>query len=212
MCLRVRVRVRVCGQLAKEADYPESLLQVQPRLVQMDHARQVVGELAAGTAGIVSRRSVAEAIDAVQSSALTQHTFLIEMHRSAHAALLDTLKAQQDAAAAALEEYVSVTSKAEAHFQQSLSEAKRGAKSDAIDRVLSVRDELLLSEKLSQERYRKRVAATTTAVMEALRRITEREPGAKSPIAAIQLPAEPPPGENGGRGGAGAARPRAPWQ
>ena len=60
--------------LDREQSYPDVLLKAQPSLAQVDHMRQAVGELASGMNGAVSRRSVAEAIDAVANAALAQHT------------------------------------------------------------------------------------------------------------------------------------------
>ena len=56
--------------LALDESYPDELLRVQPKLIQLDHVRQPAGELAAGgSGGAVARRSVAEAIDAVAGGA-----------------------------------------------------------------------------------------------------------------------------------------------
>ena len=116
-----------------------------------------------------SSRSVAEAIDAVANSALSQHTIQLEQQRTKHAKLLDTLLSQQAAAKAALDEYSSITNAKIAQFKAAVAEAKRTGKTEAnVDRVLAQRQELLTNEKVCQERYRGRMADSIAAVREAL--------------------------------------------
>jgi hypothetical protein len=156
--------------LMGDASYPDSLLRAQPSLVQVDHMRQPAGELAAGMTGVISRRSVAEAIDAIANAALAQHAVQLERHRSAHASLLDALREQEAEAAHALEEYKSITSKAEDIFRDAIAEAKRaGSKSEvAVNRVLDRRKELLESERKSKERYRAKLHGSFENVQHAL--------------------------------------------
>lgn len=136
--------------------------------------RQPIGELAAGMAGgAVSRRTVGEAIDAVANAALAQHAVNIERHRSAHVELLQTLQAQQEEASRALEDYRSVTKRAEELFRQAVADLRRTGKSEAsVDQVLERRKELLESELKSQERYRERAERANEAVNEALKKIS----------------------------------------
>ena len=161
--------------LAGDESYPDELLRVQPKLYQLDHMRQAAGELAAGMhGGAVSSRSVAEAIDAVANSALSQHAVKLEQHRAKHAKLLDTLLMQQEAAAAALDEYAKITNAKISQFKQSISEAKRTGKGESsVDKVLTFRNELLTNEKICQERYRGRMADSIAAVREALAKLQE---------------------------------------
>lgn len=161
--------------LANDDSYPDEVLRVQPKLVQLDHVRQAAGELAAGVNGAaVSTRSVAEAIDAVANSALSQHAVQLEQHRAKHAKLLDTLLAQQEAAAAALDEYANITNAKISQFKTSISEEKRTGKGEAsVDKVLSYRNELLTNEKICQERYRGRMTDSIAAVREALAKLQE---------------------------------------
>ena len=93
----------------------------------------------------------------------------------AHATLLDTLRAQQEAAARALDEYKTITSKAEGLFRDAVADAKRvGGKTEAnVDRVLDRRKELLESEKKSQERYHAKLRDSVEEVNRALQYVTE---------------------------------------
>lgn len=161
--------------LALDESYPDELLRVQPKLIQLDHVRQPAGELAAGgSGGAVSRRSVAEAIDAVANSALSQHAGKLEQQRKKHEKLLDTLLSQQHAAAAALDEYTSITNAKIAQFKADIAEAKRTGKSEAsVDKVLAHRNELLTNERICTERYRGRMADSIAHVREALAKLQE---------------------------------------
>ena len=96
----------------------------------------------------------------------------LDQHRAKHAKLLDTLLAQQAAAAAALDEYANITQFKVAQFKQAVAEAKRTGKSDSsVDRVLALRQELFTNERICQERYRGRMADSITAVREALSKL-----------------------------------------
>lgn len=103
VCSRLSLlrRVELFGNpMQSDPTYPDVLLKAQPSLVEFDHMRQQVGELAAGiVGGAISRRTVGEAIDAVANAALAQHALNLERHRAAHASLLSTLQAQQEEAA-----------------------------------------------------------------------------------------------------------------
>lgn len=159
--------------MAKDHSYPDALLKAQPAIVQVDHMRQPAGELAAGV-GAVSRRSVTEAIDAIANAALAQHAVLAERHRAAHSTLLDALRSQEETAMLALEEYRSVTSKAEDLFREAIADAKRVGKTEAtVDKVLDRRKELLESEKKSQERYRAKIVASVQEVNRTMLKIAE---------------------------------------
>ena len=160
-----------------DPSFPDALTRVQPTLYELDHVR-LGGVIGGGN----SRHSVAEAVDAIANSALAQHAVLLERHRAAHDALLETLKRQQAAAKSALLEYRAITSKAEDHFRAALDQAKRtdpskkaGGANAVVDRMLRVRQQLLTSERVSLGRYREAVNATTEDVQAALRRVTEGE-------------------------------------
>ena len=160
--------------LAEADEYPDVLLQVQPKLVTLDHMRQPAGELAAGMQGTASSRSVAEAVDAVANSALSQHAVLLEEQKAKHAKLLDTLVAQQAAAAAAIEQYVAITNATIAQFKAGVAEAKRtGSSEKVVDKVLTHRQELLNNEKMCCERYRKKMEGSITEVSQALAKLQE---------------------------------------
>lgn len=109
---------------------------------------------------------------------------LNERHRNAHDVLLETLKNQRAAAAAALAEYKAVTGKAEANFKQAVAEAKRprgagdvsdGGPMAVIDRMLSQRQQLLTSERVSLGRYRDALRESTVEVEAALAAVVEGE-------------------------------------
>ena len=130
--------------------------------------------MAGGSGGAVSRRSVAEAIDAVANSALSQHAGKLEQQRKKHEKLLDTLLSQQHAAAAALDEYTNITNAKIAQFKADIAEAKRTGKSEAsVDKVLAHRNELLTNERICTERYRGRMADSIAHVREALAKLQE---------------------------------------
>jgi hypothetical protein len=168
---------------ATDRAFPDALTSVLPALYELDHARLGAGVLAAA-GGDASRRSVAEAVDSIANSALAQHAVLLEKHRAAHDALLETLRRQKQAAVAGLQEYRAITSKAEDIFRAAVADAKRAADRTndqgggmnaamVVDKMLSVRQQLLSSERVSLGRYREAVNATTEDVQEALRRVTE---------------------------------------
>ena len=125
--------------------------------------------------GAVSSKSVGEAIDAVASAALEQHAIQIERQRKKHAELLDTLVAQQAAAAAAIEEYVAITNTKVGQFKTAVGEAKRAGASQgmSVDKVLAQRQELLTNERICCERYRDRMAESIAVVRGALARLQQ---------------------------------------
>ena len=92
-----------------------------------------------------------------------------------HAELLDTLVAQQNAAAAAIEEYVAITNAKVSQFKTAVGEAKRAGASQAmsVDRVLVHRQELLTNERICCERYRDRMAESIAVVRGALARLQQ---------------------------------------
>lgn len=106
-----------------------------------------------------------------------------ERHRNSHDMLLETLKKQRQAAIVALSEYRAVTGKAEANFRNGVNEAKRprdrptdvsdGGPMAIIDRMLSARQQLLSSEKISLGRYRDALRASTLEVEASLSAVVD---------------------------------------
>ncbi len=167
--------------LALDPSFPEVLTRVQPALCELDHVRLPVGLLGGG---VTSRRSVGEAIDSIAKSALAQHTVLLERQKAAHEEFLAVLRQQLDASIRALDEYKAVTTKAEQTFSIAVGEAKRaraegtdsGGALAAVDAILGLRQALLTSEHISQERYRTALSAAANEVREALQRATDEAP------------------------------------
>jgi len=113
---------------------------------------------------------------------VAQHATLVDRQRSAHAAFLGVLRDQLDAASRALDEYEKVTSKAERTFGHAVVESKRaqaegvaggGGALAAVDAILGLRQALLTSERISQERYRTAVGVAAEKVRDAIDTVAE---------------------------------------
>lgn len=171
--------------LAMHPSYPASLQHVQPALAELDHMRLPGMLLSKGSmvSGTVSRKTLGEAVDSIAKAALLQHAVFNERHRNSHDMLLETLKKQRQAAIVALSEYRAVTGKAEANFRNGVNEAKRprdrptdvsdGGPMAIIDRMLSARQQLLSSEKISLGRYRDALRASTLEVEASLSAVVD---------------------------------------